>query len=298
MARELLTSTPGASPRPTESDAHVPLIERARPASPAAVLQLQRVVGNRAVRRWLGAPRRVARATGAPAETAQRVHEVIPVLAADVRRMNDTIKQMLPRGRFNLEAAPFVRRLDWLVDQLTWVTHAMGWAIRLADEAKAGGPDSGKKLAEAGIQLTAAIFGARAVSILLAYDAFHYEVAHAYNLPKDKHLADRPRDGALMAHKYLDLALANLSTRSPVRVDAAVDELLSYNWRWAFSQMVDETQEEIAAHARLEAWLNIVMLAWSAFDIWLASAGAAGGAAASRASVGWVAAEQRSPPRS
>jgi hypothetical protein len=247
---------------------------------PEAALRLQRLAGNRAVGRWLGSTRGMAGAVDAPAEATERFHEVIPELAADVRRLNETIKQLLPRGRFKVGADEFVRRLDWLVGQLTWVTHAMGWARRLADEAKAGGPERANQLAAAGTHLTAAIFGARAVSILLAYDAFLYEEQNAYSAARldEQSLASSARNGALMAHRSLDPALANLSTRSPVRVDAAVAELLSYNWGWAFNQMKADRDDAIEAHARVERWLHIAMLVQMAFDIWtLAAAGRSGG---------------------
>jgi hypothetical protein len=277
------SSTPhGAETGPTSrtgapADAsRAPLAGGPQPG-PEALLRLQRLAGNRVVQRWLDARRCVARASASQADTAARFHEVVPILAADVKRTGDTIRGMLPLGRLKSGKEEFSNRLEWLVDQLTWVTHAMVWALRLADEAQAGGPDSAKKFAEAGTHLTAAMFGARAVSILLVYDAFYYEVLNAFPAPTEWHLADGPRDGALNAHRYLDPILANLSTRSPVRVEAAVDELLDYDWGWAFGQLRDTTQEEIEAHHRVVGWINIAALAWTAFDLWLAGKAIPGG---------------------
>ncbi len=81
-------------------------------------------------------------------------------------------------------------RLEWHVDQLSWITDATGRAAQLVGEAEAGGDWSARKFAEAGTELTAAIFGLKAVSIVLAYDDLHYEVEKQY-----PHVTARPRNG-------------------------------------------------------------------------------------------------------
>lgn len=190
----------------------------------------------------------------------------LDVQARDLSNLAATIKQLVPEP--SLEAGAIRERLEFYVDQLEWITEATGRAAQLVAEAEAApGEASERKLAEAGTELTAAIFGLKAVAILLVYDYFLYEVA------KERPTAtDRARQGVRTVHEALDPVVSSLRLRQRDIVDMALSRLDSNfpaDWAYDFSRVRDETAERIEKDARTAAWINIAMLAWTAFDIWM-----------------------------
>jgi hypothetical protein len=190
----------------------------------------------------------------------------LEVQVHDLSNLAATIKQLVPEP--SLEAGEIRDKLEWSVEQLAWITEATGRAAQLVAEGEAApGEASERKFAEAGTDLTAAIFGLKAVSILLVYDYFYYEVA------KERPMATgRASKGVRTVHSALDSVVASLRLRQRDIVDMALSRLDSNfpaDWAYDFSQIRDETAERIEKDARIAAWINIAMLAWTAFDIWM-----------------------------
>ncbi|HET6871224.1 MAG TPA: hypothetical protein VFH80_35250 [Solirubrobacteraceae bacterium] len=221
-----------------------------------------------------------ARGTALPGATAHEFRQAIAKHADDVSRTLAILKHLAPNGL----AFP---HLDWHVEQLSWITEATARATQLVGEAEAGGEMTARKFAEAGTELTAAIFGLKAVSIILAYDDLFFEVATHY-----QGFTDRARGGMEMAHESLEPVLGRLRTRWGPEVDAAVPSLLPQaerDFAFDFGQRKDDIEADIKAWGRFLGWVNIAMLAWTAFDIWmLPVAGRPGGGSTEPPRIGGI----------
>ena len=234
----------------------------------AAVLGLQRSAGNRAVRQMVGSGAVLARSPSA--STAPTVADDFrAALDAQVRALGNlaaTIKKLVPEPSF--ETRGIRDKLESYVDQLAWITEATGRAAQLVAEGEAAPGEAGeRKFAEAGTELTAAVFGLKAVAVLLTYDFYFYELIKEHSTA-----TDRAAMGVRTVHGDLDPLVASLRLRQRDIVDMALSHLASNfpaDWAYDFSQIVDETNEQIEKDARLAAWINIAMLAWNLYDIWM-----------------------------
>jgi hypothetical protein len=229
---------------------------------------MQRSAGNRAVGQMVGSGPVLARSPSfstAPTATAE-FHAALEVQAHDLSSLVAAIKQLVPEPSF--ETRGMREMLETYVDQLAWITEATGRAAQLVSEAEAAaGEASERKLADAGTELTAAIFGLKAVSSLFVYDYFYYQL-----LAEHSTATDRAAKGVRTVHAALDPVVASLRLRQRDIVDMALSELDSRfpaDWAYDFSQVVDETNEQIKNDARIAAWINIAMLAWNLYDIWM-----------------------------
>jgi hypothetical protein len=242
--------------------------------APAAVLGLQRSAGNRAVRQMVGSGPVLARhpsfgsaptAAGAPT-AADEFRAALDVQVRALSNLAATIKKLVPEPSF--ETRDIRGKLESYVDQLAWITEATGRAAQLVAEGEAAPGEAGeRKLAEAGTELTAAVFGLKAVAVLLTYDYFYYQL-----IKEHASATDRAAMGVRTVHGELDPVVASLRLRQRDIVDMALSHLASNfpaDWAFDFSQVVDETNEQIQKDARLAAWINIAMLAWTAYDIWM-----------------------------
>ncbi|HEY6526448.1 MAG TPA: hypothetical protein VIY10_21870 [Solirubrobacteraceae bacterium] len=212
-----------------------------------------------------------AHGTALPGATAHDFRVAIASHGADVQRYLALLKQLIPDG--GPSEWGFKSRLDWQADQMTWIVEATGRARQLVDEAQAGGDSSAQKFDEAGTELTAAIFGLRVLATILMYDDFQHEVETQYGS------YDLPRRGSEMVHRILDPVLAQLRLRAKQTVDEGVAFMLSPDGSFAFdfSSMKDDVEDQIKASHRLAQWINIAMLAFTAFDILMLPVAGAGG---------------------
>ena len=206
--------------------------------------------------------------TALPVAAAHDFRVLIAKHLGDLSRHLAIVKQLTRDVR---DGVPFFGapppQLEWQVEQLAWITEAAGRAAQLAGEAERGGEGSAGKLAEAGTELTATIFGLKALAILLVYDDFYLEATTHY-----PGFAELATGGMEMAHEQLEPLVANLRMRMPQFVDPAASQLLPTDergWAFDFSQRKDRTEEQIEAWDRFMGWVNIALLAWDAFDIWL-----------------------------
>jgi hypothetical protein len=207
-----------------------------------------------------------AHGTALPVAAAHDFRVLIAKHLGDLSRHLAMVKQLVrePSGPHAMGAPP---QLEWQVEQLAWITEAAGRAAQLVGEAERGGEGSAGKLAEAGTELTATIFGLKALAILLVYDDFYLEATTQY-----PGFAELATGGMEMAHEQLEPLVANLRMRMRQFVDPAAAQLLpddERGWAFDFSQRKDRTEERIEAWDRFMGWVNIALLAWDAFDIWL-----------------------------
>jgi hypothetical protein len=240
----------------------------AAPARAADVLGLQRSAGNRAVRQMVGSGAVLARSPSfstAPT-VADDFRAALDVQVRALGNLAATIKKLVPEPSF--ESRDIRDKLESYVDQLAWITEATGRAAQLVAEGEAAPGEAGeRKFAEAGTELTAAVFGLKAVAVLLTYDFYFYELIKEHSTA-----TDRAAMGVRTVHGDLDPVLASLRLRQRDIVDTALSHLASNfpaDWAYDFSQIVDETNEQIEKDARVAAWINIAMLAWNLYDIWM-----------------------------
>jgi hypothetical protein len=237
-------------------------------APAAAVLGLQRSAGNRAARQMVGSGAVLARSPSF--STAPTVGDdfraALDVQVRALANLAATIKKLVPEPSF--ETRDIRDKLESYVDQLAWITEATGRAAQLVAEGEAAPGEAGeRKFAEAGTELTAAVFGLKAVAVLLTYDFYFYELIKEHSTA-----TDRAAMGVRTVHGDLDPVVASLRLRQRDIVDMALSHLASNfpaDWAYDFSQIVDETNEQIEKDARVAAWINIAMLAWNLYDIWM-----------------------------
>jgi hypothetical protein len=210
-----------------------------------------------------------ARGTALPAAAAHDFRVAIARHLEDVTKMVATVKGLKsawePSEGFHPGPA-WPEAIEWHVDQLSRIIDTTHRAAQLVDEAEKGDNWSERRFAEAGAALTGAIFALKTLAIVLAYDDLYYEVAKQYPGATDK-----PRGGMELVHESLGPVLFNLASGISQLVDPAVEKFLSDapTWRSDFSARVSNTEDDIKANNRLIAWINIAMLAWTAFDIWM-----------------------------
>lgn len=222
-----------------------------------------------------------AHGTALPAATAHDFRVAIAKHVDDVAKMVATVKTLEsawkpPSDRFDPSAfgPESSKAVEWHVDQLSKIIDATHQAARLVDEAEKGDEWSERRFAQAGSALTGAIFGLKALAVVLAYDDLYYEVAKRY-----PGATARPRGGMELVHESLGPVLWDLTSGVAQLVDSAVDKFCSDAplWRSDFSIRVDKTEDDIAANNRLIQWLNIAMLAWTAIDIFMLPTAVPGG---------------------
>ena len=204
--------------------------------------------------------------TATPPSVADDFRAALDIQVRSLGNLAATIKKLVPEPSF--ETRDIRDKLESYVDQLAWITEATGRAAQLVAEGEAAPGEAGeRKFAEAGTELTAAVFGLKTVSVLLTYDYYYYELINAH-----ASATDRAAMGVRSVHADLDPVLASLRLRQRDIVDMALSHLASNfpaDWAYDFSQVVDETNEQIENDARLAAWISIAMLAWDLYDIWM-----------------------------
>src|SRR5262249_54631035 len=134
----------------------------------------------------------------------------------------------------------FRSRLEWQIDQLAWVTDGVKRATELVNEAQNGGGDAAKKFTAAGNELTASIFGLKALAILLAYDDLEYEVEREY-----PHTVAGPRNAAERMHHEFASVLGELRVWESGQLNQAVNTIVSTDWSFDFGAVKDLAEEQI-----------------------------------------------------
>jgi len=203
---------------------------------------------------------------GASSTAADEFRAALDVQVRALANLAATIKKLVPEPSF--ETWDIRDKLESYVDQLVWITEATARAAQLVAEGEASPGEAGeRKFADAGTELTAAVFGLKAVAVLLTYDYYYYELIKQHSTA-----TDRAAMGVRTVHSSLDPVVSSLRLRQRDIVDMALSHLDSNfpaDWAYDFSQIVDETNEQIEKDARIAAWINIAMLAWNLYDIWM-----------------------------
>ncbi|MFL6126298.1 hypothetical protein, partial [Actinophytocola sp.] len=147
-----------------------------------------------------------------PAATAYEFRQVLKSHVADLRRHLEALQQIRTDVPPATELGMTLNRdrlVEWHLDQLAWIEEATRHAGTLVSEAEGGGTGSAQKFADAGTELTTAIFGLRTLAIILAYEGLNYEVATRYPV------TDLTQQGVRLVHRSLDTVLQGLRNRLP-----------------------------------------------------------------------------------
>ncbi|MCW3062983.1 MAG: hypothetical protein JWN32_155 [Solirubrobacterales bacterium] len=202
-----------------------------------------------------------AHGTELPAASGFHAQQVIMALAADVKGMIAIAKGMIP-GHYSDEARELGPQLNWSVEQLDWLTQTLTETARVTLAAQARGPKSAAQFQEVGVNLTAMIFASKIIAMHQSYLRVAFTVFG--HLPADI-LTKRIANTRAILEPHLKL----MKTLSPQHVEIGITGLLDDNLSFDFSQWVDEVEDAMKDWRRFTGIVNIVMLAWTAFDIWM-----------------------------
>lgn len=196
-----------------------------------------------------------------PYDTGFHAREVVTAVATGLGAMLTTVKEMTPGSDYSDEWRMFSRELKWEVEQLEWISNTLGETARMTQEAQAGGPKSAEQFREIGTRLNALIFASKIMEIHIS----HMRVA----LTVFGHLTyDHLTQEMGLLHRELDAPLAQMKLLDNRMVNDASKAVLDYNWRWEFLNWIDELEEAMRSWRLFTGFINIAMLALTAYDIW------------------------------
>ncbi len=196
-----------------------------------------------------------------PYDTAFHGREVLRALATDLQGLLAAVKDMKPDSDYSDEWRMFSGELKWEVEQLEWISNTLGDTARMTHEAQAGGPKSADQFRDIGVRLNALIFASKIMEIHVT----HMRVA----LTVFGHLTyDHLTQEMGFLHHELDAPLAQVKLLDNRMVNEASKAVLHENWRWEFLNWIDELEDAMKSWRLFTGFLNIAMLALTAYDIW------------------------------
>jgi len=205
-----------------------------------------------------------AEGTQLPEAVGYHLLQVVYALASDLKTLAAAVAEEAAVAE---KFVPWDVDRRWALEQLEWAVHAVEQAQQKIIVAQVGGPRCAEQFQAAGKLLTAAIPVVKASMAHMAYLRVVTAVEHAYAHSWSAMMAAKL---AAVRESFQPLVAAAKEVDSP-RFDQAVADLLREvpTWRFDFSQFVDELEEKMKNRERFLQWLNLLQLAWLAFDIWM-----------------------------